>query len=108
MIIRLTTPTDFHILNALSDGERDTTANIASQIDKERGYLNTRLPALADFELLRKIGPHANSGLYQITPLGVAAMQRQSLYETNREQFEVSIHELAGDISIKRSKIIIG
>jgi len=107
MVIRLTTPTDFHILNALSDGERDTAANIASQIDKKRGYLNTRLPALADCGLLQKIGPLSNSGLYQITPLGVAAIQRQSLYETDREQFEAAIRELEDNITIERPKIII-
>ena len=33
--IRLTQPTDFLILDALSDGKRDVASNIAKRIDKK-------------------------------------------------------------------------
>jgi len=90
---RLVDPTDFQILDALADGRRDTAANLAVTIDKDRSYLNTRLPVLADGGLIRRIGPAESSGLYQITPRGVAAAQNQSLYKTDREQFETALAE---------------
>ena len=106
MSIRLTQPTDFLILDALSDGKRDTASNIAKQIDKKRSYINTRLPILADYNLIRKIGPDKSSGLYQITPLGVAAVQKQALYNQDQEQFDAAIRDLALDIQIEGPTII--
>ncbi|WP_226929243.1 ArsR family transcriptional regulator [Halorubrum halophilum] len=91
--MRLVDPTDFQILKTLSDGRRDTAANLAVIIDKDRNYLNTRLPVLADEELIERVGPAESSGLYQITPRGVAAAQNQSLYATDRDQFETTIDE---------------
>ncbi len=91
--IRLVDPTDFQILRALSDGRRDTAANLAVIIDKDRNYLNTRLPVLADEGLIERVGPAESSGLYQITPRGVAAAQNQSLYAADRDQFETAIDE---------------
>lgn len=93
MQIRLVHPTDFQILEALADGRRDTAANLAVTIGKDRNYLNTRLPVLADAELVQRIGPADSSGLYQITPRGVAAAQNQSLYQADREQFETALAE---------------
>ena len=104
--IRLTQPTDFLILDALSDGKRDAASNIAKRIDKKRSYINTRLPVLADYNLIQKIGPHENSGLYQITPLGVAAVQKQALYDQDQDQFDTSIRDLADNIEIEGPKII--
>mgnify|MGYP003836270915 CR=1 FL=1 len=106
MPIRLTQPTDFLILDVLSDGKRDTASNIAKQIDKKRRYINTRLPTLADYNLIRKIGPHESSGLYQITPLGVAAVQKQALYNQDQDQFDAAIRDLALDIQIEGPTII--
>jgi predicted transcriptional regulator len=62
--MRLVQPTDFDILTALSDGKRKTAANIAQLIEKNRGYINTRLPILADYGLIERVGPAPNSGLY--------------------------------------------
>ena len=62
MPIRLTQPTDFLILDSLSDGKRDTASNIAKRIDKQRTYINTRLPVLADYDLIEKIGPPRKLG----------------------------------------------
>lgn len=107
MVIRLTQPTDFLILDALSDGERDVATNIAERIGAKRNYINTRLPILADSGLVRKIGPLENSGLYQITPRGIAAVQKQALYDEDREGFEEAIDALATDIEIERPTIVM-
>jgi len=90
---RLVNPTDFQILDALADGRRNTAANLAVIIDKNRSYLNTRLPVLADEGLVHQIGPAESSGLYRITSRGVAAAQNQSLYKKDRQQFETALAE---------------
>ena len=105
MRLRLTQPTDFQILAALSDGERDVATNIAQQIGKNRDYINTRLPHLADYGLIKKIGPNDQSGLYQITPLGVAAAEHQSVYSQNRDKFTNKVQETATDITITRPTV---
>ena len=92
-LIRLVDPTDFQILEALSDGRRNTAANLAVIIDKDRNYLNTRLPVLADTGLITRVGPAESSGLYQITPRGVAAAHNRSLYAADRDQFATAIDE---------------
>ncbi|MGQ4557359.1 ArsR family transcriptional regulator [Halobellus sp. GM3] len=107
MPIRLTQPTDFLILDVLSDGRRDLGANISNRINKDRGYVNTRLPVLADYGLVQKIGPIENSGLYQITPLGIAAVDQQSLYSKDREQFQTAISDLEKHVEIQAPKINI-
>jgi hypothetical protein len=78
--MRLTDPTDFEILDALSDGRRNTAANLAHLIDRTRPYINTRLPLLADYGLVERVGPAPNSGLYQITPRGLAALELRDQY----------------------------
>lgn len=68
--MRLATPTDFEILDALTDGKRNTAANLAEMLGKNRSYINTRLPMLEDYGLLERVGPAPNSGLYEITEKG--------------------------------------
>jgi predicted transcriptional regulator len=104
--MRLSQPTDFLILDALSDGERDTAANIAKRIERKRTYINAELPKLTDQGLVQKIGPYENSGLYQITPLGVAAARNQSLYNKNETEFERTIRQLADEIEIQRPSVV--
>lgn len=58
------------ILEALADGKRNTAANLAHILEKDRAYLNTRLPVLADYGLIDRIGPASKSGLYEITEKG--------------------------------------
>ena len=48
-MMRLTVPTDFEILQILSNGRRNNAVNIAAHLDKNRAYVNTRLPVLADY-----------------------------------------------------------
>lgn len=69
--MRLAEPTDFEILEALTDGKRNTAANLSYILDKDRSYINTRLPILADYKLVERVGPAPNSGLYEITERGV-------------------------------------
>lgn len=78
--MRLVQPTDFDILDALSDGRRNTAANIAHLIDRNRGYINTRLPILADYGLVSRVGPAPNSGLYEITERGRVALENRDRY----------------------------
>lgn len=80
--MRLAEPTDFQILEALSDGRRNTAANLSYVLDKDRSYINTRLPILADYELVKRVGPAPNSGLYEITDRGQAVIDiRQTAAE---------------------------
>lgn len=79
--MRLTTPTDFEILAVLSNGKRNNAVNIAVEIDKKRSYVNTRLPELADYGLIDKVGPAPNSGLYVITDRGTAALALRDAYD---------------------------
>jgi len=61
--MRLVTPTDFDILEALDDGYRNNAVNLAEILGRDRQYINTRLPALLDYGLVERIGPADNSGL---------------------------------------------
>lgn len=72
--VKLVDPTGFDILEAFEDG-RNVATNIAAELGYDRAYLNTRLPHLQDHGLLEKIGPAANSGLYDLTDRGQAASQ---------------------------------
>ncbi len=86
--MRLVQPTDFEILNALSDGRRNTAANIAYLIDRDRSYINTRLPILADYGLLERVGPAPTSGLYVIRPRGRAALDHREQYDDPDVDFD--------------------
>ena len=79
--MRLTTPTDFEILEVLGNGKRNTAPNIAAELDRNSEYINTRLPELMDYGLLKKIGPASNSGLYEITDKGKVALELRESYD---------------------------
>ncbi|MFB6137258.1 MAG: ArsR family transcriptional regulator [Halobacteriaceae archaeon] len=86
--MRLVVPTDFEILDALAAGGRNNAANLAYELDRDRSYINTRLPVLADYDLVERIGPAPNSGLYEITDRGERALDLRELYEEDSEAFE--------------------
>lgn len=86
--MKLASPTDFDILDALSDGKRNTAANLAIELDRDRAYINTRLPILADYGLIERIGPAPNSGLYEITDKGRAALKHRDAYRDDDRDFE--------------------
>ncbi len=89
--MKLASPTDFDLLEALADGKRNTAANLALEIDRDRAYINTRLPILADYGLIEKIGPSPNSGLYEITDRGRTALQHREAYTDDDVDFDALI-----------------
>ena len=79
--MKLRQPTDFLILAALEDKGRNVATNLSAHTGKSRKNINTRLPVLEDYGLVRKIGPAERSGLYEITSLGKAALVYQDQYD---------------------------
>lgn len=88
--MKLAVPTDFQILEALADGERNNAVNLSHILDKNRAYINTRLPVLADYGLVERVGPAPNSGLYAITEKGQAALSNRQAYEDD-DDFEARV-----------------
>ena len=88
--MKLRQPTDFLILEALEDTGRNVATNLAYHTGKSRENINTRLPVLEDYALVRKIGPAKRSGLYEITSLGKAALVYQDQY-AEADDFEALI-----------------
>lgn len=80
-------------MESLSDGRRNVAANLAHGLDKNRAYLNTRLPVLCDYGLVERIGPAPSSGLYEITELGQVAVEYQEQYEERKSDFEAFLEE---------------
>lgn len=78
MILRR--PTDFLVLEALENHGRNVAPNLAHHTGKSRKNINTRLPLLDDYGLVEKVGPSDRSGLYEITPLGRAALRHRDDY----------------------------
>ena len=79
--MKLRQPTDFLVLEALQDTGRNVATNLAPHTGKSRKNINTRLPVLDDYGLVRKIGPAERSGLYEITSLGKAALVYRDQYD---------------------------
>lgn len=80
--MRLRRPTDFLILEALHSYGRNVAPNLAQITGKSRKNVNNRLPVLADYGLVRRIGPADRSGLYELTDRGTVAMQLREQYES--------------------------
>lgn len=95
--MKLQRPTDFDVLRVLDERGRNVASNIAIHADKDRNYVNTRLPVLEDYGLVEKIGPAERSGLYEITERGRVALEYREEYG-EVEDFEALIEEeLNGD-----------
>lgn len=82
--LRLVVPTDFRILEAMSDGKRQTGSNMGAIIGKDGKYMNGRFSDLAGEGLIRKVGPSPTSGMYEITDLGRAALELRDEYSHER------------------------
>ena len=91
--MKLARPTDIEILDALADGRRNTAANLAYHLDKDRSYINTRLPVLTDYGLLDRVGPAPNSGLYEITEKGTLVVEHQDKLDDETVDFDAFIEE---------------
>ena len=79
--MRLRRPTDFLILEALHSYGRNVAPNLALITGKSRKNVNNRLPVLADYGLVMKIGPSDRSGLYEITEQGRVALRLRDEYD---------------------------
>lgn len=86
--MKLAAPTDFDLLDALSDGNRNNAANLAIELGRNRSYINTRLPVLADYGLVDRIGPAERSGLYEITEKGVTVLEHRDEYADSDVDFD--------------------
>ncbi|RLM56527.1 ArsR family transcriptional regulator [Halobellus sp. Atlit-31R] len=86
--MKLAVPTDFDILDALSDGRRNTAVNLSHILNKNRSYINTRLPVLADYSLVDRVGPAPNSGLYEITEKGRVVAANRDQYREEGVDFD--------------------
>lgn len=75
--MRLISPTDYDILETLARTGRNTGKNLSVIMDRDRSYINTRLPELEGGGLIQKIGPAKNSGLYQITADGLLILEHR-------------------------------
>ena len=93
--MKLAVPTDFDILEALSDGKRNTAVNLSHDLEKNRSYINTRLPILADYGLVDRVGPAPNSGLYEITGKGRAALRHRDRYREEGVDFDQLVEDEA-------------
>lgn len=87
--VKLVVPTDFEMLEAMSDGKRQTATNLAAIIDRDSRYMNNRLAVLAGSGLVEKVGPSDTSGMYRITPKGRAALDLRNEY----------VHDTANEFS---------
>lgn len=91
--MRLSPPTDFDILEILTEG-RNVPSNIAARLDKSNGYISGQLPRLADQDLVRRIGPAERSGLYELTDRGEVALEFRHRYG-DVDDFEALIDDHA-------------
>ncbi len=79
--MKLRRPTDFLILDALERHGRNVATNLESHVGKSRKNINTRLPVLADYGLVEKIGPAEHSGLYELSREGRIALMYRDQYD---------------------------
>ncbi len=78
--VKLVVPTDFEILEAMSDGKRQTATNLGAIVDRSSRYMNNRLAQLRGDGLVRKVGPADNSHMYVITEKGRLALEYREEY----------------------------
>lgn len=78
--MKLVVPTDFEVLEVMSDGRRQTAPNLAALLDRESTYMNNRLAELAGHGLVERVGPSERSGMYAITERGRAALEHRDEY----------------------------
>ncbi|WP_241431939.1 winged helix-turn-helix domain-containing protein [Natrialba chahannaoensis] len=102
--MRLSLPSDQLVLQQLTEG-RNTAANIAAEVDRSRNYINQRMPQLYDYGLVIKVGPVEGTGLYEITPKGVATLRLIDDYEEGSE-FENRVEDRAELIEVGPPEII--
>ena len=95
--MRLVDPTDFEILSFLDDSGRNNAINVSTALDLNRSYINTRLRELESQGLLQRVGPATNSGLYELTDRGRAALRHRGKYDDESVDFESLVDDSADD-----------
>lgn len=80
-LVKLVYPTDFEILEAMSNDKRQTATNLAAIIHRDSRYMNNRLASLAAFGLVEKVGPSPRSSMYVITERGRVALENKEAYD---------------------------
>lgn len=91
--MKLVSPTDFQILEFLRKHGRNNAVNLAAALERDSDYIDTRLRTLANEGLVERIGPAENSGLYDITEYGRAAIVYRDAFEHERIDFETVIED---------------
>jgi predicted transcriptional regulator len=86
------TETDWEILGELRHG-RNVAANLALEIDRHRKTVNKKLSYLLDYGLVEKIGPHEQSGLYELTQRGRLAYEHREKYHDDAVDFDAFLDE---------------
>lgn len=90
-VVKLT-PADFEILGVLRNG-RNLATNIAAEIGKSRKYINRRMGYLLDYELVHKVGPVEDSGLYELTEKGRLSYEYRASYHDDDVDFDALLDE---------------
>ncbi|ELZ81737.1 hypothetical protein C453_17014 [Haloferax elongans ATCC BAA-1513] len=93
--MKLVEPTDFAILEYLASHGRNNAVNIGVALGQKRAYMNTRLRVLDDFGCVRRVGPAENSGLYEITAKGHAALDNRDRQHDPDVDFEALVSSAA-------------
>jgi len=76
----LTIPTDIEILKLLSNGDRQTPANVGAHLDRDARYMSERLRNLEQRDYIRDAPPAERSGMYELTLLGTIAAYHINTY----------------------------
>lgn len=99
--MQLLNQTDFAILEVLDSNGRNVAPNIAELIDADRNYVNTRFQTLIAYDLVEKVGPKHDSGLYEITDKGALALtyKNEFLNDELEEDLEVLLKRHLDDES---------
>lgn len=80
--MKLTTPTDFKILEEMADGKRQTPGNLADLIDIDNTYASGRVQHLLDHDLVERVNPNLrHGGMYVITNRGRVAVEHWREYD---------------------------
>lgn len=104
--MRLQLPTDALILETLLEG-RNLAVNIAKEIDRNRSYINGRMGLLLDYNLVEKVGPAEDTGLYQITPRGGAVVLLQDRYnDLDTDEFEDLVDQRTKSVEIQGPQLV--
>lgn len=81
--VKLVVPTDFDILEEMSDGKRYTGNFLGPILDKDDQYVRNRLAELRGKGLVKK---EPNSQMYVITEKGLVVLHLQDQYDHDRTQ----------------------